>query len=91
MASSITFRCHACKARIKAPPKLMGQVRPCPRCKQALRVRVEPPEDAGPILLTDRKEDTAVVPALREGGTNQPDRTRAGEDTKVILVAMSST
>ena len=45
--------------------KLLGQVRPCPRCKQMVRVRFQPPEDAGPVLLQDRRDiDTAVIPSL---------------------------
>jgi uncharacterized paraquat-inducible protein A len=61
MASALTFRCPACNARIKTPIKLLGQVRPCPRCKQALRVRIQPPEDAPPALVSDSAEEQSTV------------------------------
>lgn len=65
MSSVVMLRCHACNARIKAPVKLLGQVRQCPRCKQAVRIRVQPPEDAGPLFYRERKDvDTTVIPAL---------------------------
>ena len=65
MSAMLVVCCHSCKARIKAPFKLLGQVRPCPRCKQAVRVRIHPPEDAGPVILRDQRDvDTGVLPAL---------------------------
>jgi hypothetical protein len=65
MSSALALRCQSCNARIKAPFKLLGQVRPCPRCKQPLRIRVQPPEDAGPVILRDQRDvDTGVIPAL---------------------------
>lgn len=83
MSSAIMFRCHACKARIKAPTKLIGQVRPCPRCKQAVRVRIEPPEDAAPVMVQERvEEETAVIPALTDGEILRAAKKRG---TKVIL------
>jgi uncharacterized paraquat-inducible protein A len=53
MAYAIHVRCPACRARIKAPAQLIGQTRPCPRCKQSLEVRMSPPEDRGPVLIED--------------------------------------
>jgi hypothetical protein len=53
MASALIFRCHSCKARIKVAIKLLGQVRPCPRCKTSLRVHIKAPEDSSSILISD--------------------------------------
>jgi hypothetical protein len=65
MASAVFLRCHACKARIKAPMKLLGQIRPCPRCKQAVLIRLTPPQDSPPVLVNPRDERTREIPALR--------------------------
>jgi hypothetical protein len=53
MASSVRFRCHGCRARIKAPAQLVGKERACPACGRRLLVRPEFPEDSGPLLLHD--------------------------------------
>jgi hypothetical protein len=53
MAYAIRVRCPACRARIKAPAELIGQRRPCPRCKKSLEVRMSPPDDLGPVLIDD--------------------------------------
>ncbi len=61
----ITIRCHACKARIKAPAELLGKRRHCPRCKQVILVRLTPPTDASILLVRDQQdEDTRVLPGL---------------------------
>jgi hypothetical protein len=65
MSAVLSLRCHSCNARIKAPCKLLGEVRSCPRCKQAIRIRFQPPEDAGPVFFRDQREvDTTVIPSL---------------------------
>jgi hypothetical protein len=64
MDSSFRFRCPACQARIKAPLQLIGQTRDCPRCGRRLVVKIGPPEDAGPLFLTD---PTPASPVLRMG------------------------
>jgi hypothetical protein len=53
MPSAIRFRCPYCQARMRAPWELRGQMRDCPRCQRPLIVKMEPPEDAEPILLRD--------------------------------------
>lgn len=65
MATAIVLRCHACQARIKAPMKLLGQVRKCPRCGQAILIRILPPQDAPPVIVKPDEERTREVPALR--------------------------
>jgi hypothetical protein len=85
MSSAIMFRCHACKARIKAPLRMLGQVRPCPRCKQTVRVRISPPDDAGPVMVGGKvEEDTAIVPALVDADADLTARNKASEGTKVL-------
>ena len=64
MASTLSLRCSTCNARIKAPAELLGQSRRCPRCGQPFVVRVQPPQDAGPVLLPD-EEAQASQPASR--------------------------
>jgi hypothetical protein len=53
MASSFVFRCPGCKARIKAPTRLIGEVRLCPGCAQLFVVPTPVPNDAGPVVLLD--------------------------------------
>ena len=53
MHSSIRVRCPGCDARIKAPIEMLGQTRPCPRCKRRLVIRTQAPNDAQPVLLHD--------------------------------------
>ena len=48
---SIHCRCRLCGARVKAPHRLLGQIRPCPKCQRDLPIHEELPEDQGPILL----------------------------------------
>jgi DNA-binding response OmpR family regulator len=52
----IRCRCLSCDARIKAPLRLAGQSRPCPRCKEPVTVRREPPQDEGPLLVIDDRQ-----------------------------------
>ncbi len=42
MPTTITLRCHACKAHLKAPIQLLGECRPCPACNMPVRVRIQP-------------------------------------------------
>jgi CheY-like chemotaxis protein len=60
--ASIRCRCSGCGSRIKAPMALLGQTRPCPRCKQAIVVTIQPPEDEGPKLVLDDGHPTAKAP-----------------------------
>ena len=65
------FRCHSCQARLKAPLKMLGELRPCPRCRKPVRVRITLPEDAGPALVRDKKnEETAVIPSLARANSD---------------------
>jgi DNA-directed RNA polymerase subunit RPC12/RpoP len=49
--STISLRCGGCRARIKAPFQLYGQMRSCPGCGHRFVVQVRRPEDAGPALV----------------------------------------
>jgi hypothetical protein len=49
----LTFRCHGCNARIKAPFELLGQDRPCPGCGTRLHIRPRHPQDSDPVLIND--------------------------------------
>jgi hypothetical protein len=51
MDISIRFRCSGCNARIKAPFELVGQMRDCPGCGQRVCVRLQAPEDCGPLVV----------------------------------------
>ena len=51
MTALISFRCHSCNARIKAPDQLAGRSRPCPGCGAALVVPRRIPADAGAVLV----------------------------------------
>jgi uncharacterized paraquat-inducible protein A len=53
MSCPIHVRCPGCRARIKAPAQLIGQTRDCPRCRKPLVVQMSPPDDSGPVLLSD--------------------------------------
>jgi len=55
MNFTIRFRCPTCKARIKAPVQLQGQIRPCPGCGNYFTVRPATPKDSGPLVLLDDK------------------------------------
>jgi hypothetical protein len=59
VTSTISCRCPSCNVRIKAPVQLLGRWRPCPSCNQRFLVRVQPPQDAGPVLVPE--EDSAVL------------------------------
>jgi hypothetical protein len=52
MPTTIVLRCPRCKARIKAPVELVGQRRNCPGCAALLVVRIEPPQDSDPMLVS---------------------------------------
>jgi DNA-binding response OmpR family regulator len=49
----VRCRCKNCGARIKAPIRLMGETKSCPRCRLPLVILPEPPEDEGPVLAAD--------------------------------------
>jgi hypothetical protein len=53
MATPIRFRCHGCRAQIKAPWELLGHQRCCPGCGCRLVVRPQAPADVGPMLLRE--------------------------------------
>jgi uncharacterized paraquat-inducible protein A len=55
MHPTIRVRCPGCDARIKAPKEMLGQTRPCPRCKRRLVIRTPAPTDAQPIVLHDER------------------------------------
>jgi len=68
MRSPIRLRCRGCNARIKAPFQLLGQRRPCPQCGRHLTIQVQPPEDSGPMLLTDNLPDLSALPGYTSSG-----------------------
>jgi CheY-like chemotaxis protein len=73
MRSPIRFRCPVCRARIRAPFQLLGQTRSCPQCGQTLTVRVQPPEDSGPLLLSeDLPESSAAFSSARFHAGRKP-------------------
>jgi hypothetical protein len=65
MDLSIRFRCPGCRARIKAPSQLIGQVRACPGCDRRLIVQMDAPEDVGPLLTSD--DTPAPIPGRYSG------------------------
>jgi hypothetical protein len=66
MSRSLSFRCPGCHARIKAPPQLAGQTRPCPGCGQPVVVRRPVPPPSGPVLVGQSNHGTAAPwPRLR--------------------------
>jgi DNA-binding response OmpR family regulator len=50
-SSAMRCRCYSCGAALKAPLRLLGQTRPCPRCKSDIYLQPQPPEDEGPRLV----------------------------------------
>jgi DNA-directed RNA polymerase subunit RPC12/RpoP len=53
MIPSLTIRCPACDARIKAPLQLIGQWRACPGCGCRFVIQPQVPDEEGPILVGD--------------------------------------
>ncbi len=47
----IRFRCRHCEVRIKAPLKLNGRRRPCPRCLQPVKVPSLVKKRAKPVIV----------------------------------------
>jgi hypothetical protein len=60
----LSFRCSACNARLKAPPRLIGQERPCPACRERVVMTLAPPEPADPVLVF---EDIPLPPRPQPG------------------------
>jgi len=50
---TIICRCPRCRARIKAPVRIIGKTRLCPGCQAPFVVAVRPPEDEGPKLVLE--------------------------------------
>jgi hypothetical protein len=63
----IAIRCGGCRARIKAPLQLRGQVRSCPGCGHRVVVQFQPLEDEGPALVYDGSSTHATVARSRAG------------------------
>jgi hypothetical protein len=53
MSERISFRCEGCRARLKAPVKLIGRSGSCPNCGRKVTVRPAAPAEEGPVLVTD--------------------------------------
>jgi hypothetical protein len=51
MSLPISFRCPACKVRIKAPAQLAGRARPCPGCRSLMVIPRRVPSDAESCLV----------------------------------------
>ncbi len=62
MLPTLALRCAHCNARIKAPVKLVGQVRPCPGCGQPLAIPLQVPPEAGPKIVFDDRALGAKQP-----------------------------
>ena len=79
MPATLSLRCPACKARLKAPARLLGQWRSCPACAKRLLVRVQAPPDAAPVLAA------GLAPASAAAGPSASPRRpwTAGEDALV--------
>jgi CheY-like chemotaxis protein len=75
--SSIHLRCYHCSARIKAPVKLIGKMRNCPRCDRRILIHRKAPDDAGPMMLFDD------FPALNEVITSSA---KPPEEKVILLV-----
>jgi hypothetical protein len=54
---SVQFRCPHCRARIKAPAKLMGHTRACPGCDEGFAVPRILLEDCGPVRVPIEEYD----------------------------------
>jgi DNA-directed RNA polymerase subunit RPC12/RpoP len=63
----ISFRCGCCRARIKAPLQLRGQMRCCPGCGHRFLVERRPIEDAGPVLVDSSASDSQTTLKHRLG------------------------
>ncbi len=48
-------RCPGCGARIRAPRPLLGQERPCPRCRRPVLARPAAPQDEEPRLVSGKE------------------------------------
>jgi CheY-like chemotaxis protein len=59
MDSSIRILCPGCHVRIKAPAKLIGKMRDCPKCGERIFIHSEAPEDCGPAFF--QEESTTPV------------------------------
>lgn len=53
---SVSLKCPACAARIRAPRQLLGARRPCPRCQHRLVVHVPLPSDSDIHLVYDDRK-----------------------------------
>jgi hypothetical protein len=62
MATLISFRCHSCRARIKAHVQLVGHSRACPGCGHRFVVPKVIPQDQEPVLVP---EDTGAFMRLQ--------------------------
>jgi uncharacterized paraquat-inducible protein A len=65
MHSTIRVVCRGCGARINAPSQLLGQVRPCPRCKQRLVIQTKAPDDSWPVLVINETPAPPRSPRAR--------------------------
>jgi hypothetical protein len=67
MSDRISLQCPGCGARLRAARALLGQVCPCPRCKQRVVVRLAPPSDAD-IALIPEEASHPTHPVYRARG-----------------------
>ena len=75
--TTVQFHCLGCRARIKAPARLSGQSRNCPRCGERLTVPFVAPEDAGPVLVMLEEPDRFVLGVLPRPAAVPPAANRA--------------
>jgi DNA-directed RNA polymerase subunit RPC12/RpoP len=64
MPATISFRCAACNASLKAATKLAHRSGPCPACGHRVIVPPKPLQDAGPVLVFDDRP-TPPYPEFR--------------------------
>ncbi len=56
----IVLHCPGCLAKIRASRKLLGQICPCPRCRNAIVVQLPLPSDADINLVFDDRTNPAA-------------------------------
>jgi hypothetical protein len=56
MSERISVECPSCRARLRAPLKLIGRSRPCPACRVVVAIRPSVPDEAEPVLIMDDDE-----------------------------------
>jgi hypothetical protein len=53
MLDRISFRCPACKVRLRVSPSFVGRSCICPKCREPLVVPPNVPSEEEPLLVLD--------------------------------------